>query len=129
MKNEGVIQNESLIFAGFKTSRFFLGGEFNYKTNLDTIAGHHALGVSATGGVNLSEKLMLFSRYDLSSSVRPEGYSDNWNYKKDYQFMILGVQYSFSRALRVSLNYQGKFPYDPAGASSQMLFLNLAFKI
>jgi hypothetical protein len=104
MKNKGVIQNESLLFAGLRNERLFIGGECNYKTNVDTVSGHNSYGISATGGVNISEKLLLFSRYDFASSLQPDMYSDNWNYKKDYQFIIAGVQYTFAKSLRVSQN-------------------------
>jgi hypothetical protein len=129
MKNKVIWQNTSLLFAGYKTERFFLGCEFNYKTNLDTISGHNAWGISATGGVNLAEKFMVFSRYDLSRSVVPPGIEYDWNYKKDGSFLILGIQYAVSKAVRVAVDYQSHIPDDTSKTTGNLIFLNLVMKI
>jgi hypothetical protein len=129
MKNKDLIQNTFLIFAGLKTDRYFIGGDFNYKTNLDTLNGHNAWGISATGGYNLCNKWMIFSRYDLATSVIPEGDVEKWNFSKDGSFLITGVQYSVSKKIRISIDYQGKFPDDHSQKNSNMIFLNLVMKI
>jgi hypothetical protein len=129
MKNTGVWQNTSVLFAGYKSDKFFLGAEFNYKTNLDTINGHIAWGISATGGINIAEKWMLFSRYDLSRSFIPSDSYYNWNYKKDGSFLILGLQYSVTKMIRIALDYQSNFYDDPAKSTNRMIYLNLVMKI
>jgi hypothetical protein len=129
MKNNSIIQNGSVVFAGIKTEKFFAGAEFNYKSNLDTVSGHNGWGLSATGGINLSQKYMLFSRYDFSGSSVPAGESNGWDYGKDAKFFIFGLQYSATKNVRVALNYQGRYPDDPTKSSSQMIFINLGFKL
>jgi hypothetical protein len=129
MKNMGLWQNTSVLFAGFKTENYFLGAELNYKTNLDTISGHNAWGISATGGVNFFGKLMFFLRYDLSKSVVPQGDIANWNYENDGQFLVLGLQYAITKSLRLALDYQSQFPDSHDKSVSHMIYLNLAMKI
>ncbi len=129
MKNKNVWQSTSLLFAGYKNDHFFLGAEFNYKTNLDTINGHNAFGISATGGVNLSGKTMFFTRYDLARSVTPHGEAANWNYRNDGAFFIIGMQYTVSRAVRIAIDYQSKIPDDNSKSNSNMIFINLVMKI
>jgi hypothetical protein len=129
MKNKNVWQNTSIFFAGYKSKKFFLGAEFNYKTNLDTINGHNDWGVSASGGVNLSEKTLLFSRFDLARSVVPHGEPVNWNYRNDGLFLIMGVQYSISKAVRIAIDYQSKLPDDSSKSNAHLIYLNLVMKI
>jgi hypothetical protein len=128
-KNKNVWQNTSLLFAGYRSKNFFLGAEFDFKTNLDTINGHNAWGISATGGVNLSEKILFFSRYDLARSVVPAGENRNWNYRNDGSFYIVGVQYSISKAVRIAIDYQSKLPDDNSKSNGNLIYLNLVMKI
>ena len=129
MKNKNVVQNESLVFSGFKNEKFFIGAEFDYKTSLDTISGHNGYGLSATGGINLTRNLMFFSRYDFASSVKLAGEANGWNYGKDSQFAIIGFQYTVSKSLRLALDYQARFPDDKTKSSTQMIFINAGFRI
>ncbi|MGD0581379.1 MAG: hypothetical protein ABR974_00385 [Bacteroidales bacterium] len=128
MKLNGVWQNTFLAFAGYKTDKYFLGGEFNFKTSLDTINGHNAWGISATGGFSITEKWMIFSRYDISRSVVPAGVDGDWNFKKDNSFLIAGIQYRISKMIKVAADYQGIFPDDPAKTISNMIYLNASLK-
>ena len=129
MKSANVLQYTSIVFAGYKAERGFIGGEFNFKTNMDSNAGHHSWGISATGGITVIPKVMVFGRYDLASSVTPSGYTSNWNEQKDGNFCIAGVQYSVSKNVRLALDYQANIPYLTTKPISNMLYLNLLMKI
>jgi hypothetical protein len=127
-KQEGLWQPVLIAFAGLKNDLITIGGEISYKSNIDLIQGHHAWGVSATGGISLSEKLEFFGRYDFSSSVIIGSDIMKWNYLKDGSFAIAGLQYTLSQNAKLALNYQGRYPYSPLNMPTDMLFLNALFK-
>lgn len=124
----GLWQPVLVAFAGFKNDLITIGGEISYKSNIDLQKGHHAWGVSSTGGINLTEKLEFFGRYDYSTSVTIGDEILKWNYLNDGSFVIIGLQYMLSPDAKIALNYQGKYPYSPLKTGTDMIFLNALFK-
>jgi len=121
-------QMTGIVFAGFRNKIFNIGAEASFKTNLDEISGHHAWGISATGGINVTEKNEIFARYDFSSSVIPEGETEHWNYLKDGTFLICGVQHTFTPNIKQALDFQGRASYDESTQNSNLIYLNALFK-
>jgi hypothetical protein len=127
-KPNGMWQYTMIGFAGFKNDLIMIGAEASYKSNLDMIRGHHAWGISATGGISASEKTEIFVRYDYSSSVTLPGDITHWNYNMDGSFAIAGIQYTFSQNVKMALNYQGTSPYNHSRQNTGAIFLNALFK-
>lgn len=125
---DGLWQPMAVGFIGFKNDLFTIGGEVSYKSNLDLNKGHHAWGISATGGVNITKNTEIFSRFDYSSSVRVTGDLLQWNYKNDGSFMIAGLQHTFSPNVKIALDYQGTIPYSALRQASDLIYLNALFK-
>lgn len=125
---KGLWQPMGILFIGLKNSIITIGGEATYKSNLDKVSGHHAWGISATGGINISEKLELFARYDYSTSLLAGSANEHWNNLLDGTFLIVGSQYSFNPNVKLSLNFQGRNPHDSGIAGSDGIFLNALFK-
>lgn len=117
-----------IAFAGYKDKLITIGGEFSYKSNIDVVKGHHGFGVSATGGINITEKTELFGRFDFISSVIMPGDALKWNYVSDGNFIIAGIQRTLSPNAKVALNYQGFYPYSSTGLVSDQLLVNVLFK-
>jgi hypothetical protein len=115
-------------FAGFKNERITIGAEITYKSNLDLNKGHHAWGLSGTGSVHLAEKTEVFARYDYSKSVIAQGDFQRWNHLLDGDFLILGIQYTFNSFVKIALDYQGIYPYDPVLSRSEQVLINASFK-
>ena len=128
MRMKNLWQPMFLGFAGFKNEKFTIGAEITYKSNLDIIEGHHAWGVSGTGSVRVADKTELFARYDYSTSVLVPEDPQKWNYLKDGNFIIMGIQYSFSENVKIALDYQGTKPYDNDLERSDTVFVNALFK-
>jgi len=118
----------AIAFAGYRNDRMNGGIEFSTKSNLDAIKGHHAWGISGTGGVNFTKKNEFFVRYDYSTSVVPDGETDHWNSLKDGTFAIVGVQHTFTPNIKLALDYQNRNPYSDTRTSSNMVYLNALFK-
>jgi hypothetical protein len=115
-------------FFGFKNDLLTIGGEVSYKSNLDAIEGHDAWGISATGGINIFKKTELFTRYDYSTSVNLSGESHPWNWPNDDKFSVYGVQYTFNENVRMALNYQGIYPYNPGNHVTDAIYVNAMFR-
>lgn len=128
MKNAGLWQNTLVGFVGFRSDLFYIGGEASFKSNLDLKDGHHAWGVSSTGGIIITEKTELFARYDFSTSVVPDGEPVEWNYQRDGSFIIGGVQYTINKYIKMALDYQSFFPYDDTQQVSDYIYLNVLVK-
>jgi hypothetical protein len=128
MKKEGLFQNTLVGFIGFRSEYFYIGGEASFKSNLDLTEGHHAWGVSSTGGVNITKKNELFARIDYSTSVILTGDYSGWNYEKDGTFIVGGIQHSFNKYIQAALDYQSFYPIDDSRMTSHYIFLNLHVK-
>jgi hypothetical protein len=128
MRHLGIWQTTFVGFAGFKNDVITIGGEVNYKSNLDLTEGHNAWGISGTGAIGITKKIEFFTRYDYSTSVTVPGDATQWNYEKDGSFLITGFQYTFNKIVKVALDYQATFPVDNTRSFSDLIFLNALFK-
>jgi len=124
----GLWQNTFIGFIGFKNDHINAGAEASFKSNLDMIRGHHAWGISGTGGISLSEKTEIFARYDFSTSVKPGSEPVQWNHQKDGSFVIAGVQYTFNSNTKIALDYQKTIPIDKSIQASDLIYINALFK-
>lgn len=127
-KPQGLWQSTLIGFLGFKNDLFTLGAETSYISNSLLIPGHHAWGASATGAFRFIKNYEVFVRYDYSTSMTVPGEVLNWNYKKDGQFAIFGLEHTFNQNFRVAIDYQGNYPYDHAAKISHAIFVNTHLK-
>ena len=127
--NNGVLQYTLSTFAGVDNKLINLGAAFHYKTNLDKVEGHDGWGISATGSVKLPRSYEIFSRYDFSGSVITEGDADPWNYMKDGNLLIFGLQKNINANFKLAVDYQDYIPYSSSLPSSGFIFINALFKI
>lgn len=128
MRVMGLWQPMFIGFAGFKNASMTIGAEVTYKSNLDRVQGHHAWGLSGTGAISLTKKTELFARYDYSTSVVVPEETMKWNYLKDGKFIIGGIQHTFNEYVKIALDYQGTYPWDPDRQKSDAVFVNALFK-
>jgi hypothetical protein len=124
----GLEQVTGILFAGYKSKLLTIGAEGSIKTNLDGKTGHHAWGISATGGINFTEKDEIFVRYDYSTSVIPEGETEHWNEMRDGSFTIIGIQHTFTPNIKLALDFQGRNPHESTSQNSNMIYLNALFR-
>jgi hypothetical protein len=124
----GPEQFTGIFFAGLKAQNINVGIEASMKTNLDGTSGHHAWGISGTGGINFTKKDEVFLRFDYSTSVIPEGENLHWNEVRDGTFSIFGLQHTFTPNIKLALNFQGRNPHDSTLQNSKLIYLNALFK-
>jgi len=127
--NNGVLQYTLSSFAGIDNKWLNFGTSFHYKTNLDKVEGHDGWGISTTGSVKLPRSYEIFFRYDFSGSVTAEGEADPWNYMKDGNLLIFGLQKNINANFKLAVDYQNYIPYSSSLPSSGFIFINALFKI
>jgi hypothetical protein len=127
--NNGVLQYTLSSFAGTDNKWVNFGVSFHYKTNMDKVEGHNSWGVSSTGSVKLPKNYEVFTRYDYSGSVTVPGESNPWNYMKDSNLIIFGLQKIININFKLALDYQNIIPYSTDLPSSGFIFVNALFKI
>ncbi|HLP72098.1 MAG TPA: hypothetical protein VK155_04285 [Bacteroidales bacterium] len=125
----GIRQNMLLCFIGYKNNRVNLAAEVAGRTSLDKIPGHNAWGFSSTCSVKIFEKTELFGRFDHTASKTVPNEDLPWNYDSDRQFAVTGIQYSFTDAFRIALDYQGIFPSSPEFPYQHGIYLNAHFRL
>lgn len=103
-------RNTLALFFGYRLNRIAASLEYNYQSDSDQINLHNRFGYSGYLAYNITPRIELFTRYDLSRSVIPEGETDRWNHANDGSLFIGGLQYSYSENLRFALDYQGWRP-------------------
>ncbi|MCF8368748.1 MAG: hypothetical protein K9G76_06870 [Bacteroidales bacterium] len=86
-------------FAGYKTDKFRIGGEYTYVTNFGYYDKTNYYGYSVYGGVILTEKFQLLARYDHLDMSLPE--EDNF-----LDYYILGFQYEPEKKFTTSVNFR-----------------------
>ncbi len=127
-KGEDASKNNMAAFAGYKNKHFSMGFEYNYLSDADMTDGNNKYGYSAFASVNIVPKLDLFGRYDNVASTTANGEVDPWNYSEDGSTIISGLQYSYTKYIKISLNYQGWTPADNTEARWDYIQVNALFR-
>jgi hypothetical protein len=127
--NNGVLQYTLSSFAGIDNKWINFGASLHYKTNMDKVEGHNSWGVSSTGSVKLPQNYEIFARYDYSGSVTVPGETNPWNYMKDANLVIFGLQKNINANFKIAVDYQDSIPYSTELPSSGFIFINALFRI
>lgn len=109
-------QQTLAFYAGYRQGKVAVGAEYNHQFNTQRIKGHDRSGVSLYGSYVL-KKIRLFGRYDLLSSPTFSTDTSPWNYARDGQLVIAGVEFRPLKGLIVTPNYQAWMPADKSGVS------------
>jgi len=119
-------QQTLALYAGYTTGNFRFGAEYNYQYNHKMVESNDLQGLSFYGSYQ-AKKARFFGRYDRLSSNTIEGETDPWNYGKDGQLVIAGVEFSPVKGLIIAPNYQGWIPADGLPVSHSP-YLNIEIK-
>ncbi len=122
-------QISSALFLGAKFDKFRVGVEYNIQIRNKFKEDHNMSGYSIYGTFNILDNLNIFGRYDhLTSNVIDATLdTDPWNYEKDGDFIIGGVEFSPKEKINLSLNYQQKLPDGGDDVSSIYFNLQVSF--
>ena len=118
-------------FAGYKTSKFRIGAEYNLMQNGVTFnkpsEDKDLQGLSFYATYNINEKWNVFGRFDELSSNTLSGETINWNFSKDVSTYIAGVEYRVIKGINTSLNVRYFDFKDTSINEETLVYLNLEF--
>ena len=127
---KSVAQSTIASFIGYRFENLFsLGGGYNYQKNNELDIDHNLYGFSIFGIYNVNEKWQIFGRYDKLESNILSGEENPWNYTKNGEAIIGGVQFSPIKKIKISANYQSWLPEANDINNSQMVYINFEYKI
>ncbi len=127
--NSTVNQNSGSFMAGYENKSFKIAAEYNYQSNNKLLNGNDFDGYSLFGKVFFNAKTNLFARYDLLKSINNTTKPTSWNFSKDGQFIMLGLEFSPVKGVKFAPNYQLWTPRDHAKSNMSSIFLNVEIKI
>ena len=96
-------------YAGYSIGKLKVGAEYNQQLNYKIIENQDRNGLSFYGSYKI-KKVRLFGRYDQLSSIKIGNAADPWNYAKDGQGIIAGIEFSPVKGIKITPNYQGWIP-------------------
>jgi len=119
-------QQTLAFYLGYSRENLKLGAEYNYQLNYKMVESQDQSGVSFYGSYQL-KRTRFFGRYDKLGSVTIGSDVDPWNYGKDGQLVIAGVEFNPVKGLMVTPNYQAWVPADGSSVLHSA-FLSLEIK-
>ena len=121
MVKHGITCNTFGITGSYTNRYFSIGGEFNIQGNANLQRDKNRNGYSVWIIINPIRKLSIFGRLDESysnnSSVTDKNYFQNgykfpWNFDRDGMLQVVGVEYTYSENIKLSLNGRLNTPAD-----------------
>ena len=129
MKKGNATQQTEAFMAGYTNKKFSLGVEYNYQTDNKLKSGQDFSGYSAYGIYRFSEKTALFARYDDLNSVKIVSAVNPWNYSKDGQLFLVGLEFIPAKGIKIAPNYQLWKPRENTISNTSSIFLNIEIRL
>lgn len=123
-------ETQSMItgFVGYKIKdKARIGAEYNMVLNNSFKASNDLQGISAFATYNVSKKIAILGRYDKLFSNTLSGENDPWNYSKDGNAIIGGIQFNPLKHVNIALNYQGYIYDDSKKDLVNKIFVNFEY--
>ncbi len=120
-----VAQQTIALFAGYKSDKFRVGGEYNLQKNHKMNKGEDLTGISFYTTVIASEKFNFFGRFDNLISSTLSGAADPWHIDDDGQLYMLGLEYNPVKGVKIAPNFQGWNPKKDGGEFESSIYLNV----
>ena len=123
---QDALQQTLALYLGYSTKKVDVGAEYNYQWNHKMVQDENLTGLSFYGSY-AARKFRAFGRYDNLSSPVIGSDTDPWNYGKDGQLFIAGVEFHPVKGLIITPNYQGWIPADESSMLNS-IYLSLEIK-
>lgn len=121
---KSVAQQTMAFFAGYTLGKFNLGVGYDKQLNHDMTDMEDYDGYSVFATFKANNKWKVFARYDNLSSVKTGNANDPWNYGKDGQTIIAGVEFKPVKGIKIAPNYQGWIPSNNSKPVLHGAYLN-----
>lgn len=119
-------QQTIALYAGYSNNGFRVGAEYNHQVNHKMVNGQDLSGISAYGSYQM-KKMRVFGRYDKLSSPQIGSETDPWNYAKDGQLFIAGLEFNPVKGIMITPHYQGWVRAD-GGPMSNSAYLSIEIR-
>jgi len=128
MMNHNFDQTTFAVFAAYTYKNIKTGVEYNNQKNNAMLNNHDFSGVSVYGSLGFAKKFTAFARYDKLWSNTIAGQTNPWNYNKDGQLFMAGVDYSPVSGVKIAPNFQGWSPDNTSKTFTSTIALNFEIK-
>jgi hypothetical protein len=106
-----VPQQTLSFYTGYTHKKMKFGAEYNYQMNNNENAAQNQTGLSFYGSYKM-KKARVFGRYDQLTSNHIITSPDPWNYAKDGQAVLAGIEFAPVKGIKITPNYQLWMPAD-----------------
>ncbi len=96
-------------YIGFKFDKIKIGTEYNYQLNHKIKENYDFGGYSFYASYEI-KKIRLFARLDELKSIKIEGEDEVWNFAKDGQKILAGIEFLPVKGLKIAPHYQAWIP-------------------
>lgn len=124
MMGDDIVQSTLATFVGYQADKLSVGAEYNMQSNNKMNDGRDFSGISIYSSYQATKKLEVYVRYDNLSSVTVSGETDAWNIEKDGQAILVGVEVSPVKGVKITPNYQGWFSAKDDTEALTGLYIN-----
>ncbi len=124
MKKGTANQQTTALMAGYTNKLFKMGAEYNFQNDNNLVRGHDISGYSLYGTVFLNAATNVFAHYDYLTSENGQNQLQSWNYSKDGQLYMAGLEFSPVKGLKFAPNFQLWRPRDQSRSNTASVFMN-----
>jgi hypothetical protein len=122
-------QNTLSFFAGYSVKGLKTGLEYNIQKNNKMLDDHDFSGISVWASLRFAEKYSVFARYDNLTSNTLSAATTAWNFGKDGQLFLAGLDYSPVAGIRIAPVYSGWKPSDASKKFTSTIGLYFEIKL
>lgn len=115
-------------FAGYKSSKFSAGAEYNHMYNYGLIKGLNYNGFSFYSAVRVAPKFQVYGRYDVARSATIENVKDTWYKKNVGDYAIVGLEFQPRKQIKISPNFRTSSRGN-GGEFDKQFFVSLDFTL
>jgi hypothetical protein len=114
--------------AAYETEKVVLGGEYMLQNGNLNIRDNNLYGFGIFTRLKLKDKLYFLGRLEDLSSVTVAGSEDPWNLAKDHSKLIVGLEFTPVKGVRLAPNYALIIPDDHNLANTSTIGINVELK-
>lgn len=123
-----VKQQSLATLVAYNGKNLVIGAEYNYQQNHNRVEGQDIYGTSFYATYQAGKKFKLYGRFDDLKSKPLAGETDPWQYSKDGQLVLAGVEFDAVKGVKIAPNMRYWNPSDGSIPATTYAYLNLELK-
>ncbi len=114
-------------YTGYSKNKFKIAAEYNHQLNNKMKVDSSQSGYSLFASYKLNEKYRFFTRFDELKSVKIKNTKKSWNYDKEGEKIIIGLEFNPTKGVKISPNYQA-WIYKNNQTTEHVVYISCEFK-